>query len=150
MKKLFRFTLIFVASLLFFSGLTSFNLLRPTLVPYTSSPAMPAYIHILGTSENVLPDNSTYTGNVTLRGAINATGTFVMPTAVLGTALHCSFILSLPNGTISIRLNCNLITFNGVWQITGATGIYSNVKGGGSLVMPNDLDEVLIGTITGM
>ncbi len=150
MKKSIRFILLIAASFLFFLGLSSFNLLRPTSVAYQSPVAKPAFISIFGTSETVLPDGSTYTGDVTLTGAINAKGTFVMPTTVMGMALHCSFVLSLPNGTISIRMNCNLVTFNGEWQITGATGIYSNIKGGGYLVMPNDLDEVLTGTITGM
>lgn len=150
MKKSIRYILIIVASSMFILGLSSFNLLRPTPMANQSPVAKPAFITIFGTSENVLPNGSTYTGHVTLTGAINATGTFVMPTTLMGMALHCSFELSLPNGTITIRMNCNMVTFNGVWHITDATGIYSNVRGGGSLVMPNDLDEILTGTITGM
>ena len=93
---------------------------------------------------------TTYTGFVQASGAINATGTFVMPTESLGMALHCIFILTFPTGTITIRMNCNMVTFNGEWQIIGATGAYQNLKGGGSLVMPNDTDEILTGTLRGL
>ena len=93
---------------------------------------------------------STYYGPVTLSGAINATGTYVMPTEQHGMALHCLFVLSLPEGTITIRMNCNLVTSNGVWKILEGTGAYQNLKGGGSLVMPNDTDEVLTGTVRGL
>ena len=86
---------------------------------------------------------------VTIR-AINAYGTYVMPTQQMGMALHCLLVLSLPAGTISIRLNCNLVTFNGVWKILEGTGAYQNLTGGGSLVMPNDTDEVLTGTVRGL
>jgi hypothetical protein len=93
---------------------------------------------------------STYFGDVTLTGGINASGSFVMPTEVLGMALHCTFVLSLPNGTITIRMNCNMVTFNGQWKILGGTDAYQNLKGGGSLVMPNDNDEILTGTVSGI
>ena len=84
---------------------------------------------------------STYFGNVVATGAINKTGTFVMPTQVLGMALHCTFILTFPDGTITIRLNCNMVTFNGQWQVLDGTGAYQNLKGNGSLIMPNNDDE---------
>jgi hypothetical protein len=93
---------------------------------------------------------STYYGTVVATGAINETGTFVMPTQVLGMALHCTFILTFSDGTISIRMNCNMVTFNGVWKVLSGTGAYRNLKGGGSLVMPNDLDEILTGTVSGL
>lgn len=113
------------------------------------------------TSENKEPVNffgsitssdggSTYYGAVIATGAINATGSFVMPTQVLGMALHCSFVLTFPNGTITIRMNCNMVTFNGQWKILEGTGAYQNLKGGGSLVMPNDNDENLTGTVSGL
>jgi hypothetical protein len=91
----------------------------------------------------------TYTGTVFATGAINASGTFVMPTELLGQALHCVFILTFPNGTITIRMNCNLVTLNGQWHVLGGTGAYQNLKGGGSLTMPGD-DELLTGTVRGI
>ena len=93
---------------------------------------------------------TTFSGPVTVSGAFDAKGSYVMPTQQIGMALHCLMVLSLPDGTISIRLNCNLVTFNGVWKILEGTGAYQNLKGGGSLVMPNDTDEVLTGTVRGL
>ena len=94
---------------------------------------------------------TTFSGPVTVSGALNASGTYVMPTQQMGMALHCLMVISIPHkGTITIRLNCNLVTFNGVWKILEGTGAYQNLKGGGSLVMPNDTDEVLTGTVRGL
>ena len=92
-------------------------------------------------------EGDTYFGPVTLSGGINATGTYVMPTKVLGMALHCVFELTLPDGTITIRMNCNMMTGNGRWKILEGTGAYETLTGGGSLVMPNDTDEVLTGVV---
>jgi hypothetical protein len=93
---------------------------------------------------------STYYGPVTATGAINASGTFVMPTEVHGMALHCIFVLTFPQGTITIRMNCNMVTSNGQWKVLDGTGAYQNLKGGGSLVMPNENDEILTGTVSGL
>jgi hypothetical protein len=51
-------------------------------------------------SNTISSDGINYTGDVELEGAINASGTYVMPTQVLGMALHCTFILDLPAGDI--------------------------------------------------
>lgn len=103
---------------------------------------------ILITSSNTTTtDNVTYVGNVQLTGAINASGTYTMPTEVLGMALHCTFILTLPQGTITIRMLCNMHTLNGRWTVLGGTGAYQNLRGGGSLTMPG-IEEVLEGTVT--
>ena len=98
-------------------------------------------------SNTTTSDNVTYIGNVTLTGAINASGTYTMPTEVLGMALHCTFILTLPQGTIAIRMLCNMQTLNGRWTVLGGTGAYQNLRGGGSLFMPG-IEEVLEGTVS--
>ena len=94
-------------------------------------------------------DNVNYFGNVTLTGAINATGTYTMPTQVLGMALHCTFILTLPQGTITIRMLCNMHTLNGRWTVLDGSGAYQNLTGGGSLTMPGT-EELLIGNVSGL
>ena len=106
-------------------------------------------ITIIGSSPVGQP-GPVYTGTVVMTGAINATGTFEMPTELHGMALHCTFELTLPDGNITIRMNCNMVTFNGAWTILGGTGAYQNLKGGGKLVMPNDTDEILTGTVRGI
>jgi hypothetical protein len=95
----------------------------------------------------LLSDGSTYVGTVQAGGAINKTGTYVMPTKVLGMALHCELIVTFPDGTLTIRMNCNMRTSNGRWKILEGTGAYADMKGQGSLVMPNDVDEILTGYV---
>ena len=97
-------------------------------------------------SNTTSADGVTYVGNVQLTGAINASGTYIMPTEVLGMALHCTFILNLPQGTITIRMLCNMHTLNGRWTVLAGTGAYQNLQGGGSLTMPG-IEELLEGTI---
>ena len=97
-------------------------------------------------SNTTSSDGVTYVGNVQLTGAINASGTYVMPTEVLGMALHCTFILNLPQGTITIRMLCNMHTLNGRWTVLAGTGAYQNLQGGGSLTMPG-IEELLVGTV---
>jgi hypothetical protein len=93
-------------------------------------------------------EGTTYFGTVDATGGINTTGTHVMPTETHGMALHCTLMLTLPNGTLTIRMNCNMKTFDGRWKILEGTGAYQNARGGGSLIMPNDTDEILTGNIT--
>ena len=92
-------------------------------------------------------DGSTYYGTVEASGGINESGNYVMPTEVHGMALHCLLIMTFPDGTITIRMNCNMKTGNGRWQVLEGTGAYSELKGNGSLVMPNETDEILTGTL---
>jgi hypothetical protein len=93
-------------------------------------------------------EGTTYFGTVDATGGINATGSYVMPTEMHGLALHCTLMLTLPNGTLTIRMNCNMKTLDGRWKILEGTGAYQNAKGGGSLIMPNDTNEILTGNIS--
>jgi hypothetical protein len=93
-------------------------------------------------------DNVNYFGDVEVEGAINASGTYTMSTQILGMALHCTFILDLPAGDITIRMLCNMHTLNGRWTVLSGTGAYQNLSGGGSLFMPG-IEEVLNGTVRG-
>src|SRR5688500_292779 len=61
-------------------------------------------------TENTGGEGTTYFGTVTATGGIVANGTYVMPTKQMGMALHCDLELTLPDGTISIRMNCNMRT----------------------------------------
>jgi len=92
-------------------------------------------------------EGSTYFGTVKVTGGIKARGTYIMPTEEHGTALHCILFLHLPKGTIKIRMNCNMVTMNGQWKVLEGTCAYKNLKGGGSLVMPDDVQEILTGEI---
>jgi hypothetical protein len=107
------------------------------------SKPVPVTFHTVATGSQ----GSVYTGTVEVSGGITASGTYVMPTEVMGMALHCILTLNLPGGTITIRMNCNMVTFYGTWQITEGTGSYKTLKGNGSLVMPDDIQEILTGNI---
>ena len=93
-------------------------------------------------------EGTTYTGTVTATGGIVGNGTYVMPTKQMGMALHCDLELTFPDGTISIRMNCNMVTLDGVWKVLSGTGAYENLHGGGPLVMPDDVQEILTGDIS--
>lgn len=110
------------------------------------SNAEPVTVH--ATLTGVEEDGTTYTGVVEFSGAIDASGTFVMPTKELGMALHCILEVDLPDGDITFRLNCNMKTLNGQWKVLEGSGAYQELQGGGSLVMINNLtEEVMTGTI---
>jgi hypothetical protein len=126
----------------FTSGIKNHSFLKPAAFAAQGKPE-PITFHTVSTGS----EGSVYTGTVEVSGGITATGTYVMPTEVMGMALHCTLNLTLPGGTITIRMNCNLVTFYGTWQITEGTGNYKNLKGNGSLVMPDDIQEILTGTI---
>src|SRR5688572_11282052 len=58
----------------------------------------------------------TPTGTVQITGAIQATGTFVMPIEFKGQTFHCTVYITIPgHGTITLRENCSAVTMNGVW-----------------------------------
>ena len=63
-----------------------------------------------------------------------------------GIVFHCvvTLIASDGSGTIIIHQECELATaypYKGRWQIVSGTGAYANVKGNGSLTMPNPPDS---------
>ena len=144
MKKTIIPISIIALCIMAFFMFNSFNTLSST--SKSKSPAFDRAesIRIYGTYTHAI--GSTYYGTVEASGAINATGTYVMPAQLLGNALHCVFELTFPTGTITIRLNCNMVTLKGQWQILYGSGDYQNLKGGGSLTMPGD-DEELIGSV---
>ena len=142
-KTIISFSIIAVYIMAFFM-LNSFKTIPSASTSKALSFDRAEFIRIYGT--NTYAIGSTYYGTVDASGAINASGTYVMPAEVLGNALHCIFELTFPNGTITIRLNCNMVTLNGRWKILDGTGAYRSLKGGGSLTMPGD-DEELIGSV---
>ena len=147
-------------SILSVSIIAACIMVSPLVSSFRTMPSAPASnaqtidkadpISIIGLGNPLLTQGSTYYGTVIATGAFEATGTYEMPTELHGMALHCIFLVTFPKGTITIRMNCNMVTFNGVWKILEGTGAYRNLKGGGSLFMPNDDDEILNGTVRGL
>ena len=130
-----------------FFMMTSFESIPSAALSKVQNVSTAAAITISSSNTSTV-DNVNYFGNVTLTGAINASGTYTMPTQAFGMALHCIFILNLPQGTITIRMLCNMQTLNGRWTVLDGTGAYQNLRGGGSIFMAG-AEEVLEGNISG-
>jgi hypothetical protein len=103
-------------------------------------------------------DPSTYpdeVGNFTTSGALTISGPATMHVDVNanGRIAHCvvTLIASDGTGTIIIHQRCELATaypYKGRWQIVSGTGAYANLRGNGSLTMPDPPDtEEMTGVI---
>jgi hypothetical protein len=104
-------------------------------------------------------DPSTYpdeVGNFTTSGALTISGPATMHVDVInanGTVFHCvvTLIASDGSGTIIIHQECEVVTpypYKGRWQIVSGTGAYANLKGNGSLTMPDPPDtEAMRGAV---
>lgn len=144
MKKAIFGTYAIMLCMLAFISLSSFSYNQnPSLSKSKVHKPEAITFHTVSTSS----EGSTYFGTVEVSGGITAQGTYTMPTELMGMALHCTLFLELPDGDITIRMNCNMVTFNGSWQILEGSGAYANLKGNGSLNMPDDVQEILIGKI---
>jgi hypothetical protein len=141
----FAAALCFVAAFLSFTSfITLPGSLSKAVLPASQVPRPePITIHTIATSA----EGDTYFGTVDVSGAFEATGTYEMPTEIHGMAIHCRLYMDLPDGTLTIRMNCNMVTSNGTWQILDGTGAYASAKGNGTLIMPDDVQEILTGDI---
>lgn len=86
------------------------------------------------------------TGYFTTSGALDITGDAEMtigPKAG-GKVAHCIVELTTPEGTITIRQECEFSTdpARGSWQIVEGTGAYEDLKGNGSLLMPPNTEAM--------
>ena len=65
-----------------------------------------------------------------------------------GIRAHCVVTLIASDGTIIIHQECQFgsPTPEGRWEIVSGTGAYVNLKGNGSLLMPDD-QEAMTGVI---
>jgi hypothetical protein len=92
----------------------------------------------------------TWTGYFTTSGALDITGDAIMVINpnVNGTIAHCEITLTAPDGTITIHEECQFATkpYKGRWEIVDGTGAYTNLRGNGSLSMP-DNEEAMVGVI---
>ena len=105
----------------------------------SSSASTPAPVSI-----NAYFDPSTYpdeAGNFTTSGALTISGpaTMHLDCNANFTRCHCVVTLIAPNGTIYIDQQCQFAspTPKGRWEIVGGTGAYANLRGNGSLLMPD-------------
>lgn len=80
----------------------------------------------------------------TAEGGLETSGTAKMDINMFGGVFHCLTTFSDENGTFTIKEECNMKTWVGVWQVIEGAGAYANLRGGGSLTMP-DWDEIYPG-----
>ncbi len=86
----------------------------------------------------------TWTGTFITSGALNISGDAIMEIGpnTTGEIAHCTITLIRPNGIITIHEECQFATspYKGRWEIVSGTGAYVNLRGNGSLLMPENED----------
>ena len=152
MKTLLRQTILIIRRNKLFSAaiaLCMIALFTMGWVPSVSA-SPPTPVTITGTY-----DFSTYpdvTGTFTTTGALTISGDTTMHIGPNhnGTIAHCvvTLIASDGTGTIIIHQQCQFATSppEGRWEIVSGTGAYANLRGNGSLTMPDD-EEAMTGVI---
>jgi hypothetical protein len=108
----------------------------------------PTPVTITGTYDfSTFPD---VTGTFTTTGALTISGDTTMHIGPNenGTRAHCVVTLIAPDGVIIIHQECQFATSPpaGRWEIVSGTGAYANLRGNGSLTMPDD-EEAMTGFI---
>ena len=94
---------------------------------------LPVRIEQISTAVN---EEGNETGTFTSTGGIRTSGTFFMEIKLIGTdSIHCLNKLSAPEGTITMRMRCSMVTNKGEWNIISGTERYRYLRGSGSLVM---------------
>ena len=90
------------------------------------------------------------TGTFTTTGALTISGPSTMHVGLNenGRRAHCVVTLIAPDGVIIIHQQCEFATSppSGRWEIVSGTGAYANLRGNGSLTMPDD-EEAMTGFI---
>ena len=152
MKTLLRQTILIIRRNKLFSAaiaLCMIALFTMGWVPSVSA-SPPTPVTITGTY-----DFSTYpdvTGTFTTTGALTISGDTTMHIGPNhnGTIAHCvvTLIASDGTGSIIIHQQCQFATSppEGRWEIVSGTGAYANLRGNGSLLMPDD-QEAMTGVI---
>jgi hypothetical protein len=114
----------------------------------SASASTPTPVTITGTYDfSTFPD---VTGTFTTTGALTISGDTTMHIGpnYNGTIAHCVVTLIAPDGVIIIHQECQFATSPpaGRWEIVSGTGAYANLRGNGSLTMPED-EEAMTGFI---
>ena len=119
------------------------------LVPAQSAPK-PTPVTITATFDfSTYPDVA---GTFTTSGTLTISGdaTMHVDSNANGTRAHCvvTLMASDGTGTIIIHQQCQFATSpsKGRWEIVSGTGAYANLRGNGSLLMPDD-EEAMTGVI---
>jgi len=114
----------------------------------SGSASTPTPVTITGTYDfSTFPD---VTGTFITSGALTISGDTTMHIGPNhnGTIAHCVVTLIAPDGVIIIHQECQFATRPpmGRWEIVSGTGAYANLRGNGSLTMPDD-EEAMTGVV---
>ncbi len=114
----------------------------------SGSASTPTPVTITGTYDfSTFPD---VTGTFITSGALTISGDTTMHIGPNhnGTIAHCVVTLIAPDGVIIIHQECQFATRPpmGRWEIVSGTGAYTNLRGNGSLTMPDD-EEAMTGVV---
>ena len=139
----FKNSLIAFASLVAIFGITGIIHAAPA-----STAPEPTPVTITATFDfSTFPDVA---GTFTTSGALTISGTATMHVELNanGARAHCVVTLITSDGTIIIHQECQFATdpSKGRWEIVSGTGAYANLRGNGSLLMPDD-EEAMTGVI---
>ena len=152
-KNLTSMMLLIGASFILFTGcekndndLSTANTNSPTGGVKSLGTRTPVVITALN-PDGVFPNQ---TGTFTASGGLVTSGNCSMNVNVIGYTAHCVLVLEpSTGGTITIAMQCEFVTtpYKGRWEIVSGTGAYANLKGNGSLLMPDDITEAMEGFI---
>lgn len=156
MKTQLKSMLLFLGvSFITFTGFNSKKNVLPTnshdSKMNTSHSAKPFYFTpVTITASFTETSTLTWIGTFTTSGALDISGDAIMVINpnVNGTRAHCEITLTTSDGTIIIHEECQFATqpYKGRWEIVDGTGAYVNLRGNGSLSMP-DNEEAMVGVI---
>lgn len=82
------------------------------------------------------PPSVVKTGTYVASPELGTSGTYVMDIHFFGQAFHCTTTFT-PNGgdEFTTFSECQMTTLTGQWRVISGTGIYSDLKANGSIVM---------------
>jgi hypothetical protein len=148
-KMQLKSTFVFLG--LSFISLTGFNSKKNVLpLSHDSKTTRQDFTPVTITATFTETSTLTWTGYFTTGGALDITGDAIMVINpnMNGTTAHCEITLTTDGGTIIIHEECQFATkpYKGRWEIVDGTGAYTNLRGNGSLSMP-DNEEAMVGVI---
>lgn len=117
------------------------------LSPTQAQKPIPVSITVpFGYTSGAFPD-ITFTGPFTISGAFETSGTAIMVAHLNanGMVYHCIWTLTDDKGTFTLHEQCEMgsTPVKGRWEIVSGTGIYSNLRGNGSSLMPDVGDPAI-------
>ena len=95
-------------------------------------------------------EDGTLVGTFVATGGLTASGTAFMDVTPVGVdSIFCINKHIASGGTFTVRMKCSLTTMTGGWRVIEGIGVYSLLRGNGTLVMTFPPGLLGIETMTG-